>query len=87
MIEVVTGKGAPCACSVMERKPANSWAKLCNGLWYPLIGVFRGCNAPAGSERVCNTKLKVPKDLLPTLKDKFDSGIKKKLMSIRSIVT
>ena len=55
LIKVVTGTGAPYACIFVEDKPTNTWAKLCNGLWDPLIGVFRGCDAPTGSKRMYYT--------------------------------
>ena len=86
LIVVFTGTGVPCTCSAVKDTHANPGDKLCNGLWDPLIGIFRGCDAPTGSKRVHNKKLKVLKDLLPTLKEKIDANTKKKMDPLPSFI-
>ena len=77
LIEVATGAGSPWMYSIVEDTPAIPQTKLHSGLWDTLAGFFRGINAPAGSERLKNEKLKVIKDPLPALKEKFEDRAKK----------
>ena len=84
MLEVVTCAGVAHAHHEIKDMPTNPWMKLYNRLSDRSSGVFRGHVPHEGVKRLCYTKQKMFKDMMPAFAKKHDQDVEDKMQSLPS---